>query len=259
MAELKNMQGLTTKENVNRFNRDVRQAGSYLYTTGRCSSDIANSRLSGCVREAFDFKGKSVLDLGCGDGTYTLEFPSFGATRVIGIDPAVEAVEVANAKAIESGLSNMVKFETGNIYELGEYISGGNFDCIILRGVLHHLPDPERAIMGLAGFNGAIILIEPNGYNPVLKLIEKFSRYHIEHEERSFAPCLIRNWLGNAGFSVKYHRIFGLVPFFCPDWMAQSLTLLEPIVERIPLLREISCGQNLMVAVPCGLGTKKAP
>ncbi len=35
----------------------------------------------------------------------------------------------------------------------------------------------------------------------------------------------------------------GLVPFFCPDLMARVLNALEPIVERIPVLRAIACGQ----------------
>jgi 2-polyprenyl-3-methyl-5-hydroxy-6-metoxy-1,4-benzoquinol methylase len=100
------------------------------------------------------------------------------------------------------GLDATVKFEVGNIYALESFIADKRFDCIVLRGVLHHLPDPARAIAGLAAFGGTIIVLEPNGNNPVLKLLEKYSRYHIEHEERSFTPALIRSWLVAAGFRV---------------------------------------------------------
>ena len=39
-----------------------------------------------------------------------------------------------------------------------------------------------------------MFVIEPNGYNPVLKVLEKVSRYHIEHEERSFFPATLHAW-----------------------------------------------------------------
>lgn len=236
------------KRNVSQFDEDVRQTGSYAYTAERLSARIANSRFSECIANSFDFEGKAVLDLGCGDGTYTLEFPVLGVNEVLGVDPAGVAIDAANIKARKYGLDASVRFEVGNIYALEHYLAGNRFDCIVLRGVLHHLPDPARAIAGLASFGGTIIVLEPNGNNPVLKLLEKYSRYHIEHEERSFSPSTIQSWLANAGFSVCSSKVFNLVPMFCPDWMAKVLRGIGPIVERLPLLRDIACGQSIIVA-----------
>jgi hypothetical protein len=117
-----------------------------------------------------------------------------------------------------------------------------------LRGVLHHLPDPPRAIQALSGFQGSIVLMEPNGNNPVLKLLEKYSGYHVEHEERSFRPSEIQGWLEAAGFRVTKRSLINLVPFFCPDWMAHVLKWTGPVVERIPMLRDIACGQIIISA-----------
>ena len=37
-------------------------------------------------------------------------------------------------------------------------------------------------------------------------------------------------------------RLFaGLVPMFCPDWMARVTKRIEPLVERLPLVRNIGC------------------
>jgi|PlaIllAssembly_1097288.scaffolds.fasta_scaffold62147_2 2-polyprenyl-3-methyl-5-hydroxy-6-metoxy-1,4-benzoquinol methylase len=242
------VQDATTKKNVSQFNEDVRQTGSYAYTVERLSAHLANARISEGIAKSVDFTGKTVLDLGGGDGAYTLEFPSLGVKAVVGVDPAGVAIEAANAKARKLGLDATVKFEVGNIYALERYLASNRFDCIVLRGVLHHLPDPARAIAGLAAFRGTIVVLEPNGNNPVLKLIEKYSHYHIKHEERSFTPALIRSWLTSAGFRVRSSKVLNLVPFFCPDWMAKGLRFIEPIVERLPVVRNIACGQSIIVA-----------
>lgn len=241
-------QDVTTKKNVDQFDEDVRKTGSYAYTADRLSALLSNSRMSEGIAESYDFSGKTVLDLGCGDGTYTLELPTLSVKEVIGVDPAGAAIEAANAKARKLGVDATVKFEVGNIYELEPFLAENRFDCIMLRGVLHHLPDPARAIANLSGFNGSIVVLEPNGNNPVLKLIEKFSRYHIEHEERSFSPALIRSWLTAAGFRVHSNKVINLVPVFCPDWMARIFRFVQPLVERLPLVRNIACGQIIIVA-----------
>lgn len=239
---------LTVKKNVHQFNEDVRKTGSYAYTSARFSARLVNARFSQCIAESYDFAGRTILDLGCGDGTYTLEFPSLGVKEVVGIDPAGVAIEAAKEKACKLGFDTTVKFEVGNIYALESYLAGNRFDCIVLRGVLHHLPDPARAITDLAAFSGTMVVLEPNGNNPILKLLERYSSYHRAHEERSFTPGTICSWLKKAGFRVHSKKMFNLVPMFCPDSMARVLSVVSPIVERLPLLRDVACGQTIIVA-----------
>lgn len=236
------------KQNVRRFDEDVRDTGGYAYTGNRLSARLANARISRSIAESFDFRGASVLDLGCGDGAYTVEFPALGVRKIVGVDPAAGAIEAARTRAQSFGVSDVVSFEVGNIYALDEYLAPGRFDCIVIRGVLHHLPDPARALAGLSEFRGSVVVLEPNGNNPVLKLLERFSRYHIEHEERSFRPNQICNWLTDSGFVVRSSCVINLVPMFCPDLMAKVCRQAEPFVERIPLIRDIACGQSIIVA-----------
>jgi 2-polyprenyl-3-methyl-5-hydroxy-6-metoxy-1,4-benzoquinol methylase len=238
----------SVKQNVQRFDNDVRESGGYVYTGNRLSARLANARISRSIAESFDFRGSSVLDLGCGDGAYTVEFPSLGVRKIVGVDPAVGAIEAARTRAQSLAVSDIVNFEVGNIYALDEYLIPGCFDCIVIRGVLHHLPDPARALAGLSAFKGTVVVLEPNGNNPVLKLLERFSTYHIEHEERSFRPNQICDWLTTADFTVRSSDVINLVPMFCPDLMAKVCRRVEPLVERIPLMRDIACGQSVIVA-----------
>jgi 2-polyprenyl-3-methyl-5-hydroxy-6-metoxy-1,4-benzoquinol methylase len=239
----------SVKENVNRFNDDVRNNGSYAYTASRLSSRFANDRITEAIVGAYDFTGKAVLDLGCGDGAYTLEFPGLGAKTVLGLDPASAAIEAANAKVRDLGLAHAVRFQVGNIYNLDGLLAAQHFDCVVLRGVVHHLPDPAGAIKSLRNFSGTLIVLEPNGLNPIVKLLEKVSRYHREHEERSFAPRLICLWLADNGFAIVSSEMINLVPMFCPDWMAKPLRRIGPLVERLPGIRNVLCGQVLIVGM----------
>lgn len=238
----------TIKGNVYRFDDDVRRTGAYAYTAGKLSSRYANARISEGIFSSYSFPSKKVLDLGCGDGTYTLEIAVLGASEILGVDPAEVAVGAAAKKSRDMGYADKVRFEVGNIYTLEEQLGTRRFDCVVLRGVLHHLPDPAKAIACVAFWADTVIILEPNGYNPVLKMLERFSRYHVEHEERSFFSGTLRRWSEAAGLRVVSRRYLNLVPMFCPDWMAKICKKLEPLVERIPLLREIFCGQCIIVA-----------
>jgi hypothetical protein len=110
-----------------------------------------------------------------------------------------------------------------------------------VRGLLHHLDDARRALERIGALAHEVFLIEPNGYNPTLKLIERFSRYHREHGEKSYAPALLRRWIRELGGTIEREQYAGLVPFFCPDWMATGLKAIERAVEATPAARQLSC------------------
>ncbi len=234
------------KHNVDVFDRDAQTGGGYVYTDqDRFSSRIANARMSKALHETYDWRGKSVLDLGCGDGTYTVAFEGLGASKVLGIDPAAAAVTRGTEKARTMNLSRTT-FQAGNLYALSQEIKG--FDVVVLRGVLHHLPDAKQAIAIALQIGRSVVILEPNGFNPVLKLLEKFSTYHREHEEQSFAPVTLDAWCKNAGGHITARRFINLVPMFCPTGLTKLLDAATPLVERIPLLRAIACGQYIVRA-----------
>lgn len=233
------------KKNVSVFNRDVSETGSYAYTGARLSSFFSNSRTSCAIADIYQMKGKRLLDLGCGDGICSLDLIKNGAASVLGVDPSEVAVAAATKNAHKAGFDTKITFQIGNIYDLA---LTEKFDCIVLRGVLHHLPDAAKALQIVAPFANNILIVEPNGANPIMKLIEKKSQYHIEHEEQSFLFSTIKKWLTDAGMNTIICHHVNLVPLFCPDWMARILKTVEPLVEALPLIRNISCGQYIILA-----------
>ena len=236
------------KKNVNQFDKDVSSLGGYQYTGNKLSSVLANKRMNNAVREIFNFKNQTVLDCGCGDGKYTKTYMELGASRVVAIDPAKKAIETATANNSDP----KIVFIVGDVYNLKNHPliieQKTTFNVGVLRGVLHHVSDQKLAVNSVADVVESLIILEPNGSNPVLKVIEKKSKYHIEHEEQSFSLHEMKEWLTHAGFKDIKHKYINLVPFFCPDWFARLADFLTPIVEKIPILRKFACGQIITIA-----------
>jgi len=81
----------------------------------------------------------------------------------------------------------------------------------------------------------------------MMKVIENFSSYHRQHDEKSYWPPALNRWFRGCGYSVVEQRFFGLVPYFCPTTAAKVLNAVEPLIEPVPLFRQIACGTNLVL------------
>jgi SAM-dependent methyltransferase len=235
------------ERNIEAFNRDTVSHGGYVYTSvDRWASRVATGKqtdeLIRMLQEHFP-RSIRIADIGCGDGTFTLEMVErFNPAFIRGIDPAAEAVDVARRR-IPAGKSKNVSFELGNIYDVG----GNDGEVAVVRGVLHHLDNPKAAIAQLACQFSSVIALEPNGYNPAMKMIERLSSYHRRHDEKSYWPPRLNQWFREHGFSVVSQRFFCLVPYFCPTVIAKALKAVEPLVEALPVARKFACGTNLIL------------
>lgn len=98
------------------------------------------------------FKDKEVLDAGCGAGRHAHFMAKYGA-KVTAFDLSQEAVQVTQDNAWElSGLEAVC----ADIYNLPEEWVA-KFDCAVVIGVLHHLPDPQE------GFRQLVRTLKPGG------------------------------------------------------------------------------------------------
>ena len=105
-----------------------------------------------------DFKGKTVLDVGCRDGLYSLEAERLGARRVVGIDNDLSrgAVEL-----LLPWLGSRIEMRQMNLLDLTP-AALGTFDIVLFAGVLYHLRYPFWGLRNLAGVleEGGTLVLE---------------------------------------------------------------------------------------------------
>jgi len=89
-----------------------------------------------------DLTGKTVLDVGCNAGFYSLEMKRRGANRVLGIDNNDNYLEQARFAAQVCGMD--IEFTDLSIYEIGTL--GESFDIVLFMGVFYHLRYPLLAL-----------------------------------------------------------------------------------------------------------------
>lgn len=90
------------------------------------------------------WRGKKVLEIGCGLGTDTISFARAGA-QVTAVDLSTESLALAKKRAEVFGLDN-VTFYQANAEQLSDYVPVERYDLVYSFGVIHHTPHPERVI-----------------------------------------------------------------------------------------------------------------
>jgi SAM-dependent methyltransferase len=143
------------------------------------------------------YRGRSVLDVGCGAGVDLARFAKGGAD-VTGVDVARSAIGLAQANFQQQGLRG--RFEVANGEQLP--FADGSFDLVYAHGVVQYTAQPQRLV------DECRRVLKPGGeaifqvYNRVswLNALSKLMKVGLEHED---APVLLRFSIG------EFRRLLG--------------------------------------------------
>jgi SAM-dependent methyltransferase len=137
--------------------------------------NIRHSRLPAGTREYFDevearkyrvephipgfaqferWSGKRVLEVGCGIGTDTINFARAGA-MVTAVDVSAESLALARKRAEVFGLKDRIRFFCADAERLSLAVAPEPYDLVYSFGVLHHTPNPARAVAEIRRFMSA--------------------------------------------------------------------------------------------------------
>jgi SAM-dependent methyltransferase len=91
------------------------------------------------------WKGRRVLEIGCGLGTDTVSFARAGA-QVTAVELSDESAALARQRLDVYGLSDRVMIHVGNAENLPDLLTPQTFDLVYSFGVIHHSPHPQRIV-----------------------------------------------------------------------------------------------------------------
>ncbi|WP_428388987.1 class I SAM-dependent methyltransferase [Mucisphaera sp.] len=99
------------------------------------------------------WKGKRVLEVGCGIGTDTMRFAQAGA-EVTAVDLSEASLNLTRQRAEVFGVRDRVRTVHANAEQLDEVLEVEPYDLIYSFGVIHHTPRPDVALATLRRFAG---------------------------------------------------------------------------------------------------------
>jgi SAM-dependent methyltransferase len=101
--------------------------------------------------------GRSVVDLGCLEGGFSLAFADRGAERVVGIEARSVSVERCRLAAVLRGETTVEFVEADIKEELGRREP---FDVVFAAGILYHVADPAGLLRAIRASCTAVAVID---------------------------------------------------------------------------------------------------
>lgn len=186
------------------------------------------------VLKQVSWKGKKVLDVGCGTGLFAYNAAKKGAI-VLGIDFSTEAIEIANSQYNHKNL----KFQSMDVNEIKE-----KFDVIVSNGTLEHMDDPLKSLKLFKKHltkNGCIITTSPNWSNPrgymLMPLLLLFNAPITLADLHYFTPVDFKNFSKQLGMRLSWKT-------FDKSWSHGDI-LIEDFKKRLPnVLRDSNLPNN---------------
>lgn len=160
----------------------------------------------------------TVLDLGCGSGTFATLAATMAAS-VVAIDGSAEMLKLARASADQHGLSNIM-FVQARLEEMSSFVSAP-VDVIVCSSVFEYLADPSSFLKSCRNClkpSGILLVSVPdagNWYRQLERILYKIAGWPRYYEfVRIVEKETDMSWrLRSAGFEVKEVRNYAAPPF----------------------------------------------
>lgn len=183
--------------------------------------------------------GMSVLELGCGTGSFTRELARSGAD-IVAIDVSPELLEIAK---LNCSVPN-VRFQIQNAYSLS--YSEAVFDSVVGSSVLHHLEIEEalRDVYRVLKPEGTICFTEPNMLNPQIAIQKNIpwikQKLGDSPDETAFFRWPLRRLLERAGYRDIRVDPFDFLHPKTPVALIDRMDAFGRFLENVPVISEVA-------------------
>lgn len=176
------------------------------------------------------WKGKRVLEIGCGIGTDTVNFVKHGA-KLTSVDISNESLKLTKERLKVYGLQP-VDVMWANAERLSDFVPVETYDLVYSFGVLHHTPNPINAFLECKKYmndsSELRLMLYNRGAFKVFQILEEydFNYYYADeliakHSEAqtgcpvtfSYTPRQITQILENLGYEVTDVSIDHIFPY----------------------------------------------
>jgi 2-polyprenyl-3-methyl-5-hydroxy-6-metoxy-1,4-benzoquinol methylase len=185
------------------------------------------------------WRGKKVLEIGCGIGTDTINFARSGADVTVA-ELSDESMKVAAQRAEVFDVQDRIHFYNGDAEELTSFVPVQQHDLVYSFGVIHHSPHPERILEEARAYmrpGGTLKVMVYNRWSwKVLWMVLRYGKGDFrksreliaEHSEAQFGspvtyaytPHELRELLARHGFRVTDLFVDHVFPWRIPDYVA---------------------------------------
>lgn len=152
------------------------------YTNGEWVIRNRSSLIS-ILMKNLDENSDTILDLGCGEGTYSAQFlQTFSKCSIlIGIDISRESIRLAKVKQSREKTEFMVADGQNLPFK------DKSFGAVISKDVLHHADRPRQVLKEIIRIStGPSVVIEANKSNPIMVLNEKYGHHHLTSQQLTY-------------------------------------------------------------------------
>jgi len=183
--------------------------------------------------------GMTVLELGCGTGSFTRELARSGAD-IVAIDVSPELLEIAK---LNCSVPN-VRFQIQNAYSLS--YSEAVFDSVVGSSVLHHLEIEEalRGVYRVLKPEGTICFTEPNMLNPQIAIQKNIpwikQKLGDSPDETAFFRWPLRRFLERAGYRDIRVDPFDFLHPKTPVALIDRMDAFGRFLENVPVISEVA-------------------
>lgn len=125
---------------------------------------------------------RTVLDLGCLDGSFALTVAKQLGCKVVGVDLTKDGIELAKSRAQEKALD--AEFHQGFIEDWLETFvkEGRKFDCVTFFEIIEHVEDVQRVLKlidKVLAPGGSVLVSTPEFESPTFGLHDEQNKCHI--------------------------------------------------------------------------------
>jgi Methylase involved in ubiquinone/menaquinone biosynthesis len=183
--------------------------------------------------------GMTVLELGCGTGSFTRELARSGAD-IVAIDVSPELLEIAKANCSAPN----VQYQIQNAYSLS--YSEAVFDSVVGSSVLHHLEIKEalRDVYRVLKTEGTIYFTEPNMLNPQIAIQKNIPwikrKLGDSPDETAFFRWPLRRLLEQTGYRDIRIDPFDFLHPKTPGAVIDRVNALGRFLESVPVISEFA-------------------